>query len=57
MGSLRQWLCCTGKQSCESRSGDHIGTYQTRKERKYGPSAQEYNTQHLLNPPHLLPFL
>ena len=27
-------LCCTGKQSCESRSRDHISTYQTRKEKK-----------------------
>ena len=27
-------LCCTGKQSCESRSYDCISTYQMRKKRK-----------------------
>jgi len=29
-----RWLCCTGKQSCESRSCDHISTYRTRKGKK-----------------------
>jgi len=37
------WLCCTGKQSCEMWSSDCISTYQSRKERKCGPSAQEHN--------------
>jgi len=26
MGFLARWLWCIGKQSCESRSGDHIST-------------------------------
>ena len=34
MEFLTRWLCCTSKWSCESRSCDHISTYQTRKERK-----------------------
>jgi len=34
MEFLIKWLCCTGKRSCESRSCDHISTYQSRKERK-----------------------
>jgi len=38
------WLCCTGKQSCERWSGDHISTYQQEKKEKGGPSAQECNT-------------
>jgi len=29
-----RWLYCTGKRSCESRSCDHISTYQTRKGKK-----------------------
>jgi len=39
-----RWLCCTGKQSCESRSCDRISTYRTRKKEKCRPSAQERNT-------------
>jgi len=34
-----RWLCCTGKRSC-----DRISTYQSRKEEKCGPSAQERNS-------------
>jgi len=40
-----EWLCCTGKRSCESRSCDRISTYQSRKEEKCGPSVQECNSQ------------
>ena len=34
MKFLARWLCCTGKQSCESRSCDRISTYQSEKKRK-----------------------
>jgi len=40
-----RWLCCTSKQSCESRSCDRISTYRSRKEEKCGPSAQERNNR------------
>jgi len=34
MEFLARWLWCTGKQSCEKWSGDHISTYQSRKEKR-----------------------
>jgi len=34
MEFLTRRLCCTGKQSCESRSCDHISTYQFKKRKK-----------------------